>query len=633
MLRNYNSDVAKASNRSVLTISSTFFYSIREVLDMDRDCLVRSVRECHESLPPTSDVAGCVRFGLKRVAELPDWDIWELESEQSQFLFFLRTDDEWILIHSGNRTVALNWIRQKFAKYENILVLWKFEDPDNPVCPAGYWKPLKPIDPASGAAPSSSLFDDYHSQLDEAQSNLVDRAFDGPALVKGPAGTGKTALALGRACHMTTVIPSDEDVLVTTYSTNMASFMKARLPDVSRFYYGSHERIKIRKIDKVIFDLVERWSPDDDELRRILSDLAAANDLADRTGLVIKEWKHTISAHGILTKEEYLEVQRVGSGQGGALRKEQRERLWPVFKQTFDALNLDRKMDFNLKALEAIRALEHRSTLPLNKYPNKIGAVVVDEVQDMTVPKLKLIKSLCGPGNLENLWLTGDSAQRIYPGGYSLFALGIDVRGRSFNLKVNYRNSQEIYDFFRKFTADTNDNLDGEAEEFPDVTCRFSGSEPASLVFLSRTEEATWVADTVAEWINDEADDIQASEIAIIAPKWNLFGPVEQLLSERGINSVRMRQEYNHPNSDYSPLPGQADSTNSVHLHSIHGSKGVEYRAVLFIFKDMIVKEDLMLALMHVASSRPRERLVLTRSLLETGRQDVFSLVIDELPF
>ena len=38
----------------------------------------------------------------------------------------------------------------------------------------------------------------------------------------------------------------------------------------------------------------------------------------------------------------------------------------------------------------------------------------------------------------------GDGQQAIYPGGFSLRSVGLDVRGRSFLLRTNWRNTQSI---------------------------------------------------------------------------------------------------------------------------------------------------------------------------------------------
>ena len=44
------------------------------------------------------------------------------------------------------------------------------------------------------------------------------------------------------------------------------------------------------------------------------------------------------------------------------------------------------------------------------------------------------------------LMFVGDGQQSIYPGGFTLRAVGLDVRGRSFLLRTNWRNTQAIAD-------------------------------------------------------------------------------------------------------------------------------------------------------------------------------------------
>jgi hypothetical protein len=68
-------------------------------------------------------------------------------------------------------------------------------------------------------------------------------------------------------------------------------------------------------------------------------------------------------------------------------------------------------------------------------------AVIVDEVQDLRPAELRLVRALSRP---ELVMLCGDAGQRIYPGGFSLGALGIDVRGRGHVLRINYRTTAQI---------------------------------------------------------------------------------------------------------------------------------------------------------------------------------------------
>ena len=68
---------------------------------------------------------------------------------------------------------------------------------------------------------------------------------------------------------------------------------------------------------------------------------------------------------------------------------------------------------------------------------------VVDEAQDLGVAHLRFFAGL-GRHRPEALFFAGDLGQRIFQQPFSWLALGVDIRGRSKSLRVNYRTSHQI---------------------------------------------------------------------------------------------------------------------------------------------------------------------------------------------
>ena len=71
------------------------------------------------------------------------------------------------------------------------------------------------------------------------------------------------------------------------------------------------------------------------------------------------------------------------------------------------------------------------------------AAVIVDEAQDMGAQAYRLIRQIV-PAGANDLFVVGDGHQRIY--GRNKVVLGrcgIDVRGRSRKLRLNYRTTEE----------------------------------------------------------------------------------------------------------------------------------------------------------------------------------------------
>ena len=68
---------------------------------------------------------------------------------------------------------------------------------------------------------------------------------------------------------------------------------------------------------------------------------------------------------------------------------------------------------------------------------------VVDEAQDVSVAHIRFLAAL-GNGRPNALFFAGDLGQRIFQQPFSWKYLGVDVRGRSRTLRVNYRTSHQI---------------------------------------------------------------------------------------------------------------------------------------------------------------------------------------------
>jgi superfamily I DNA/RNA helicase len=88
-------------------------------------------------------------------------------------------------------------------------------------------------------------------------------------------------------------------------------------------------------------------------------------------------------------------------------------------------------------------------TAPLGaEAPNlPYSSVALDEGQDMGEQAFRLIRAIvpAGPDDDKNsIFIVGDAHQRIYARRASMSACGINIRGRSRKLRLNYRTSDEI---------------------------------------------------------------------------------------------------------------------------------------------------------------------------------------------
>lgn len=290
--------------------------------------------------------------------------------------------------------------------------------------------------------------------LHPAQRGIVTRRFSGPARISGPAGTGKTVVALHRLRHL---------ARRTTGPLLFTTFVRT-LPAVHR---ESFLRLASELDDRVEFIglhawagrlLAERGIPADLNRERIGTAMAFAwkghRDALEQIA-PFSYWKTevdtVIKGRGIRSLAEYEAVERRGRIRN--LGVHQRARVWAFYEAY--------QMNLAAKGLVDYNDLIEIAWREIDEPP--YAAVVADEVQDISLMGLRLLHKLAGSGP-DGLLLVGDGQQQVYPGGWRLSEADITVRGRGAVLKVNYRNGSEILDFAKGLGATNEvDDLDGAA--------------------------------------------------------------------------------------------------------------------------------------------------------------------------
>jgi hypothetical protein len=293
--------------------------------------------------------------------------------------------------------------------------------------------------------------------LHPAQAQLVIRSYSGPARVRGPAGTGKTVVALHRVRHLAR--RPDARILMTSYVRT--------LPGVHRALFT---RLAPDLAPRVEFRGLHSWAA------RLLRSRGIPVQIADRGGrrLFDQVWanaqsgplaelplspdywwdeiQQVIKGRALSDVEQYLDLKRVG--RTTPLRAEHRVAVWSLREAYEDRLRGAGQKDYADLLADALAAVRDE---PL---ADPYTAVVVDEVQDLTCAGLQLLHSLVGDAP-DGLLLVGDGQQAIYPGGFTLAEAGVSVAGRATVLDRNYRNAAEILDAaLEVVAADSFDDLD-----------------------------------------------------------------------------------------------------------------------------------------------------------------------------
>jgi superfamily I DNA/RNA helicase len=303
--------------------------------------------------------------------------------------------------------------------------------------------------------------EDWMTFLHPEQLRVVRRLTTGPSRIRGAAGTGKTVLALHYAAYLAEV--SRRPILVT-------SFLKTLPPVLA----GLYQRLSPDTARQVEFTGLHSWAS---QLLRQRGHRLRVDQRCAQTGLA-QAWRrrgkrscladvgvpwtywcdeinYVIKGRGITEFPAYAALLRIG--RRTRLGHEQRRTVWEMYVEYDGWLREHGVVDFT--DLLSLATAELRE----KPFDTHYAAVIVDEVQDVNCQAIRLLAELSHSG--ENLLLIGDGQQQIYPGGYTLAEAGISVAGRSWVLRMNYRNAADIArEAARVIANDRFHDLDGNDE-------------------------------------------------------------------------------------------------------------------------------------------------------------------------
>ncbi|MEQ9453380.1 MAG: 3'-5' exonuclease [Phycisphaeraceae bacterium] len=401
--------------------------------------------------------------------------------------------------------------------------------------------------------------------LHPSQRELVEKAYAGPARVAGSAGTGKTIVALHRAVYVARTAP-DARVLLTTFSRTLARALRIKLDRLAGSEPTVLDRITVRAIDEVGLDLYEQHhgKPTLATLAMIQTLLREAKkqspDLKFSLRFLETEWSDVVDAWQLTSWEAYRDVARLG--RKTRLGEKQRQQVWEVLsslRSELEGRGLTTMPSVFAAAEEAIRG---RETLPFTH-------AVIDEAQDISVPQLRLMAALAADRG-DALFFAGDLGQRIFQTPFSWKSLGVDVRGRSQTLRINYRTSQQIREHADRLLPPEVTDVDGNKDTRKGTISVFSG--PAPEIEILETEAAE--IETVSCWLTRQIESgLPAEEIGVFV--------------RSSAQLPRAHAAIKAASVDACDLDGQKDlEPGHIAVSTMHLAKGLEFRAVVVMACD-----------------------------------------------
>ncbi len=445
--------------------------------------------------------------------------------------------------------------------------------------------------------------------LHPAQRQMVERDYTGPARVAGSAGTGKTIVALHRAVHLARR-HRDARVLLTTFSKTLANALgnKLRLLIHNEPHLGENiEVLSINALGRRLHKLhcePAKIAPHE-VVNALLADAAKTVEGHKFTQHFLRlEWEEVVDAWQLESWEAYRGVRRLG--RKTRMPEAQRAQLWAIFERVRAELKTRGMMtQAEMFTRLATQLTEHRLT-PFN-------FVVVDEAQDVSIAQLRLLAAL-GARQPNGLFLAGDLGQRIFQQPFSWLALGVDVRGRSRTLNINYRTSHQIRRQADLLLETEISDVDGNTEERSNTISVFNGPTP-TIRILESVEQET---ESVCEWLIERIKEgVRPDEIGVFVRSIAEFDRAHQAVAAAKLSFKVLDENI-------------VTTDGHVSISTMHLAKGLEFRAVAVMACDdeIIPRQERIEAatdetelkevhdterhLLYVACTRARDYLIVT---------------------
>ncbi len=408
-------------------------------------------------------------------------------------------------------------------------------------------------------------WDKWSVFLHPSQRDVVNRDFPGPARVTGTAGTGKTIVALHRAARAVRDDPQAR-VLLTSFSRPLANALRAKLAILLADDAAKLGRVSIASFEDAASELYQlatgrRPMLASVEVQQAAVDRAIAEvgytDLPSR--FAFSEWRHVVDAWNLTDLDSYANVPRIG--RKNRLGSKQREKLWPVMeaaRQTLAARGLLTSSQLYAAVEASCRA---RDDKPFTH-------VIVDEAQDLGVAELRMMGALAS--GLNALFFAGDLGQRIFQLPFSWAALGVDVRGRSSSLRINYRTSRQIREAADRLLPPKVRDVDGVEDDRTGAQSVFEGPSPT----IDECADEASEIETVAARLRTALDEgIVAGEIGVFVRSGEYLPRARAAVAAAELEARQLTEQVE-------------EASDRVSIGTMHLAKGLEFKLVIVMACD-----------------------------------------------
>ncbi|MGK7875370.1 MAG: 3'-5' exonuclease [Xenococcaceae cyanobacterium] len=454
--------------------------------------------------------------------------------------------------------------------------------------------------------------------LHPSQRRLVERDWNGPVRVLGGAGTGKTVVAMHRAKWLAQYRFTQESdrIFFTTFTRNLAVDIEMNLRKICSS--ETMKRIHVENIDAWVVNFLKNEGIAtkivyDGQVKPLWEQAYTIAPSSPSLPLSFykDEWREVIQANGIWTLKDYLKISRLG--RGTSLKRSERAAIWPVFEEYRFLLQHKGWKEIEDALRDACSLLKSKPgiTLPFQ-------SIIVDEGQDMSEGVFHLLRTMV-PSREEgnDLFIVGDPHQRIYGRKVILGHCGIEIRGRSCKLRINYRTTEQIRQWATAILEGIDfDDLNGESDDLKDYRSLLRGEVPLVQGFNSFEKEVEFL---VKELQKISSENQPLASCCLILRTNQLVERYRHALQQHKIPTHKIRR---------SEPDNQAIS--GVRVATMHRVKGLQFdyiflpsinqglvplEATLQTISDETARQNILnleRSLIHVAATRAKQEVTVT---------------------
>ena len=403
--------------------------------------------------------------------------------------------------------------------------------------------------------------------LHPSQRRIVRKEYKGPARILGGAGTGKTVVAMHRARELASHCLGNEKILFTTFTENLAADIQDNLRKICTTDIMKH--IEVVHLDQWVNRYLRAHDypytiaygkPIEDMWKKAETFTGEDFDLPE--GFFQEEWETVVQAQNVQTVAEYAKVPR--PGRGVRLDRKTRLRVWKVFEEYRAMMDSEKICDSACAMNECAQLLSSGPEVRL------YSSVIVDEGQDFGPSAYRLLRAIAGSEHTNDLFIVGDAHQRIYKNKVTLSRCGINVRGRSGKLRMNYRTTEEIrHSAMNVLSGLSFDDLDDGIDDGKGYISLSHGAKPTIMTYATQDQEAADLVKSIQEQV---AAGVDPREICVVARTNALVDEYKKYLTTAGIACFEVKRK-------------QADdrSRMGVRLATMHRVKGLEFTIVFVV--------------------------------------------------